>query len=169
MKKFTAYLIAVIAFSVSASAQGRISHVLDLLRGKDAVSCSYQYRMNGNMPMEGDGVAVICGHKYYAKGNGIENYCDGKSVWTVDRSAKEVYIESAGGDIASNIEKFLGGIRDFKYDGSSLSCRIVKKEQGLDLEFKAQGIKTVPASEDGTVYSFDVSALDSSWVISDLR
>ena len=167
MRKWLFILLALLPLTAAAQ-----KHTLESVAahlGADRISLHYDCTIVQPAPVRLSGDLLVQGDCYLAKGNGMENYCDGESVWTVDRSAKEVYIENAGGDIASNIEKFLGGIRDFKYDGSSLSCRIVKKEQGLDLEFKAQGIKTVPASEDGTVYSFDVSALDSSWVISDLR
>lgn len=170
MKRATILLLMLAASTFPAAAQHNIANVLALIRGKDAVSCSYTFKMHGDMPLEGEGIAVLHGHKYYAEGNGVINYCDGTTLWTVDPAAREVYIENAGGNnIVSNIEKYITAVRDFKYDGSSLSCSIIKPDKKLHLDFSASDIRIIPAEEDGTGYSFDVSTLDSSWVVTDLR
>ena len=75
----------------------------------------------------------------------MEIYCDGATRWTVDPQSREVYIETSGG-----LEELLP-YRD------SLT------------ELKLSEVKYQPLSEDLSVFVFDVSALDSSWVVTDLR
>lgn len=36
---------------------------------------------------------MLQGNAYAMRGNGIEVYCDGTSVWTLDPSLKEAYVE----------------------------------------------------------------------------
>ena len=75
----------------------------------------------------------------------MEVYCDGLTRWTVDIKSKEVYVEDAGG-----IEEVLS-YRD------SVS--------GLKLSH----IRYSELSDDLSAFTFDTSALDSSWIVTDLR
>lgn len=86
---------------------------------------------------------------YYVSGNGLDIYCDGQSRWTVDREAREVYIEQACGleEFISDPDSYLGALSDLK-------------------------IKDVKYSslEDGaSIFRFDTKSLDNSWVVTDLR
>lgn len=51
--------------------------------------------------MRGDAEVAVQGDSYTMIGNGLQVYCDGKKVWSVDSAAKEVYVESVD-DLAAN-------------------------------------------------------------------
>ena len=68
----------------------------DAERGS-CVTFSYSFTMRGNAPVRGDGTAVLQGNMFIVKGNGMEIWCDGKSRWTADRTAKELIVEDVDG------------------------------------------------------------------------
>lgn len=82
---------------------------------------------------------------FKASGNGIDVYSDGISRWTVDPESKEVYIENAEGP--DDYLKYLLDIEDLKLSD----------------------LVSSPISDDLEMFVFDVSKLDSSWVVTDLR
>ena len=53
---------------------------------------SYTARLSG-IDNNGTGKLVSQGDKWVVKGNGVEMYCDGLSVWVVDPHSREVIIE----------------------------------------------------------------------------
>ena len=87
-------------------------------------------------------VQVPC---FKASGNGVDVYSDGKTRWTVDPESREVYIEDAQGP--DDYLKYLNDIDDLSLTG----------------------LRTSPLSDDLSPFVFDVSALDGSWVVTDLR
>lgn len=60
------------------------------------VSFDYSYALSAasGSKMTGSGRVVFQGDSFIQEGNGLETYCDGRSRWTVDRSAKEAVAES---------------------------------------------------------------------------
>lgn len=58
------------------------------------VKFGYSYEMiDGDVKMTGSGSVSVQGDSYRMSGDGLEIWCDGRSVCTVDDSAKEVVIE----------------------------------------------------------------------------
>ena len=57
------------------------------------MKCSY-HMLVSQTRIHGDVVVTVQGEAYTMQGNGIQVYCDGSKVWTVDESIKEVYVES---------------------------------------------------------------------------
>lgn len=82
---------------------------------------------------------------FKASGNGIDVYSDGVTRWTVDPESKEVYIEDAEGP--DDYLKYLLDIEDLKLSD----------------------LVSSPISDDLSMFIFDVSKLDGSWVVTDLR
>lgn len=82
---------------------------------------------------------------FKASGNGIDVYSDGVSRWTVDPESKEVYIENAEGP--DDYLKYLLDIEDLKLSD----------------------LVSSPISDNLEMFVFDISKLDSSWVVTDLR
>ena len=64
------------------------------------ISYSYSARISGILN-SGNGHLCAQGLMWSMKGNGVEMYCDAKSLWIVDRSTKEVVIEPAADENAS--------------------------------------------------------------------
>ena len=126
---------------VSSQQVAEIASHLDTHR----ISLHYDCTVTQDTPLKLSGTLLIQGDCYLAKGNGMEIYSDGKTRWTVDPASKEVYIETAGG-----LEELLP-YRD------ALT------------ELKLADVKYQPLSEDLSAFVFDTAALDSSWVVTDLR
>lgn len=130
------------AISLVAASQPELQELRKLLEGK-RVTLDYSFVVDGKVHY--NGTATIQAPCFKAKGNGLEIYCDGTSRWTVDRESKEVYIETAEGP--ESYLSYLDGVTDLK------AMNPVKEA----------------ISDDITPFIFDTSALDSSWVITDLR
>lgn len=56
-----------------------------------------EYHMDvSNMPVTGRSQLLVQGNMYCMKGNGVEVFCNGDAVWTVDEVSREVVIEPCG-------------------------------------------------------------------------
>lgn len=170
MRKYV-ILAACILFGTAAWGQNAIKDVVAIIRGKDVVSCSYSYVMRGSMPLKISGTAEMQGHRYHTTADGgLETYSDGTTCWVVDRKAKEVLISVAGESMVSHLDEYIPYVHISRFDGKNLSCTIVRKDQDIDLDFSASGITLTESSpSDDSRFVFDVSALDSSWIVTDLR
>ena len=168
MKK-TLAILAPLLLCTLAWGQGNIKDVIGILRGKSTISCTYSYVMKGDVPIKDSGKALLFGNKYHTTANGLEIWSDGSTTWTVDKEAKEVYIAPAGENPFSHPEDFVRKVHNLKYDGKSMSCSIVDKENGVDLQFNANDIVLSPATDDDSLFTFDTSSLDKSWIVTDLR
>lgn len=78
------------------AAQSLSRRFSDAERGS-CVTFSYSFTVRGNAPVRGEGTAVLQGNMFIVKGNGMEIWCDGKSRWTADRTAKELIVEDVDG------------------------------------------------------------------------
>lgn len=72
--------------------------LLDRLYEKFADSCveleyTYTSKISG-VNISGSGMLQIQGSMWHNEGNGIEIWCDGKTIWTADLAAEEVVIDS---------------------------------------------------------------------------
>lgn len=145
MRKLTLYIISTLLFCLAASGQEKLA--LEILGKIDSnrVSFTYSCTMAEDMPVKLDGSILAQGSCYLAKGNGLEIYSDGKTRWTVDREAKEVYIEIAG------------GIKEILDNSDAVK------------DLKISNVKYLPLQEGKDTFVFDTSKLDSSWVVTDLR
>ena len=64
------------------------------------ISYSYSARVSGILN-NGQGHLCAQGLMWRVKGNGVEMYCDSKSLWIIDRSMKEAVIEPAADENAA--------------------------------------------------------------------
>ena len=104
MKKIIT-IVAVLLSMAAAAAQTAHRTALDKLC--DALSsscvdmeCSYLMYVSQTR-MSGEAKVSVQGESYTMVGNGLQVYCDGSKVWTVDSTSKEVYVESVD-DMAAN-------------------------------------------------------------------
>ncbi len=96
MKVFISFALLLLFWN--ADAQQSSNALLDKMCSNVAESCvtidyAYTARVSGIDNMA-TGNLVTQGDKWVVKGNGLEMYCDGKSVWVIDPAVKEVVIES---------------------------------------------------------------------------
>lgn len=155
---------------VQAAAQTDASALLKKIQGK-RVSFDYSLNTADKVSVKHSGSAVVEGNCYHIVDNGAELWCDGKSRWTVDPTAKEVYIEATGmeEDMLVSPSKLLGSVRDLVAGGSSASGKYTGEGPGNGATFVLTSIKTSAPKGNPSEFSFDVSALDKQWVITDLR
>lgn len=92
-------ILAAALFSMAvAMAQTAQRTALDKLYDALSSSCvlmECSYSMNVSQTrLTGEAKVSVQGDSYTMIGNGMQVYCDGVKVWTVDSTTKEVYIES---------------------------------------------------------------------------
>lgn len=90
-------LIAAMLLVASAAAQNTQHAALERLRAAYSESCltlKCTYSMYVSQTrVQGEAEVLLQGNAYTMRGNGIEVYCDGTKVWTLDQSLKEAYVE----------------------------------------------------------------------------
>ena len=141
------------------------------------ISYSYSTRMSG-VNYNGNGCLSSQGLMWKMSGNGVDMYCDAKSLWIVDSTMKEVVIEPAASEAESewlsNPAIIFSRIKDtFKVrdiinsaDGKSLLYVLDPLKQGsisycnLELNKSDASIKyAVVALTDGTYIKIEVSSM----------
>lgn len=129
---------------VSAVAQiPDIDEILEKSR-TERVTMNYVCSISELSPVRIRGKLIVQGDCYFAEGYGMRIYCNGSTRWTVDTDNKEVYIENAGG---------IAEVLLYRDSVSNLQISDVRYS----------------APSKSSVFDFDTSTLDSSWVITDLR
>lgn len=205
MRRILTFIFAVLAcFSASAQERQAFDAFASSLTSGE-VSFKYSFKVKADVPLSGNGSAVLSGDSYVIKGNGLEIWCDGKTRWTVDRTACEAYIETVeedSSDYLANPAMLLGTLskafeikesKNGTFNGSATkNIRLVPAiaDTGLDsvvLYLSGNNPRGVKITVDdgtetvfvitsysvkepgGIKFSFDVSGLDSSYVVTDLR
>ena len=143
MKKWI--LILVTLLPLTAAAQRYTLDTVAAHLRTDRISLNYSFTIAEPAPVQLSGALLAQGECYRAIGNGMEIYCNGTTRWTVDPESKEVYIEAAGG-----IEE------------------LVPWQDNLE-DLSLTDVRYLPLSDDLSPFTFDTTALDTSWVITDLR
>lgn len=163
-------IIATLALCWQSSAQNNSPEALLEKCRENCVSLDYSFSVRGDLPVTGSGNALIQGESFRTSGNGMSVYCDGKTRWTVDENAKEVYIENvAPGEDAGNV------IRGYLVDIVDYSCGkdwikgCVKRENHV-IDVSLTGISISEADGDRDRFRLDTGKLDPAvWIINDLR
>ena len=155
---------------VQLAAQDRASLLKQQLES-NKVTFDYTCTTLDKVPVTQTGKVVVDGNCYVIRGSGLEIWCDGKTRWTVDNEASEVYIENSGGtrDFLANPAGYLDNVKDLQVSGTSASGTFTAPGQDTAISFKFTSIKTSTLSGSSEGYSFDTTALGSEWIITDLR
>ena len=90
-------IIAALLIAVSAAAQQAQHAALERLRAAITDSCltlkcTYSVYVSQTR-VQGEAEVMLQRNAYTMCGNGIQVYCDGTKVWTLDSSLKEAYVE----------------------------------------------------------------------------
>lgn len=170
MKRFALIVLLAVA-SIAAAAQG--SSAQALLKKIEGKRLSFEFSLTtaDKVPVKHIGKALIEGKSYIISDNGAEIWCNGKVRWTVDNSAKEVYIEAPGEeeDMLISPEKLLGSVTKLIVGEASASGKYTGEGPAKNATFVLTSIKTSEPLGNGSEFTFNTGALDSSWVITDLR
>lgn len=144
MKHWLLPLLALSLTLCAAAQEPQLAEIASHLQ-TNRISLHYDCTYTEDTPVKLSGVLTIQAPCYRAVGNGMEIYNDGSTRWTVDVKSREVYIEQAEG-----LEE------------------LIAWEESLS-ELKITEVKYLPLEEDTSTFRFDTAALDSSWVVTDLR
>lgn len=142
MRTFPVILILSVCLMAQASAQN-ISDLAAKL-AECRIELSYDCMVGTDAPVHFKGNLTAQGNCYHLTGNGMDIWCDGSTRWSMDVEAKELYIETSNG-----VEEVLA-------------------YQGAVSEISLSDIVITENPDEGN-FSFAVSGLDDSWVITDLR
>jgi len=183
----------------SAMAQGDSLDKLVKALDEQSASFDYTFSTSGSLKLTGSGIVKVQGACFYLKGNGLEVWSDGESIWTLDTAAKELYIDSvdqSGTDI-SNPAQILGSAETAFTKQLATSDMVVLVPKGrsevkqikLVMKDKVNPIltKVSATTSDGTVTDFviknmkygktlpmeqfklDEKTLSKDYIITDLR
>ena len=174
MKRILCILLSLVP--LLAFAQGRGIALLDKAAGK-RVTFDYVYSLD-----QGDGMKEVTRGSVIAQDNcfivsglGLKNYSDGNTLWMVDESAKEVVIDAVVNDdvfsnpalLISSYRNYMDGIKVNHEGSDSLDLTITLDEETM-IRFKLTSVRFADPA-DASEFSLDVSALPSSYVVTDLR
>lgn len=162
--------ITALLFAVSAIAQDQIAAIKDAL-STSRMTASYEYDVDGKVPLAGTGTITVQDNCYMAQGNGILFLCNGITSWTVDESSKEVYIENGEGTdfILGNIDAFLEHVSGLKVTDTKVSGCYTDPGTGAKAHFKLWDIKRSKKADRPGEFCLDTSSLGKDWVVTDLR
>lgn len=161
--------IAAVLIVASAAAQQTQHAALDRLRAVISDSCvtlrcSYSmYVSQTRIQAEAD--VMLQGNAFTVHGDGIEMYCDGTKVWTVDASRKEVYVEPVGNTDVTGLLDPVSVDVEYDREGNPVSAVLVLKD-GLKAEIRIHSFaKTKIKPEDAFRPQVDFG---SDWVVTEL-
>lgn len=144
MNKFLSVFAGLLLGAAAFAQQDRLAEIFSHLQtDRISLHVSCVLVTDTEIPLSGD--VLIQGGCYRVQGGGMEIYCDGSTRWIVDRSGKEVYVESAG-----DPQELLAW-RDSIYD------------------IEVSELRYLPLSDDLSAFRFDTAALGSEWFVTDLR
>lgn len=102
MKHLRGYILSVLLLLCAGVLAAQDTALLDRLYSDMSSSCvemtyTYETEVSG-VKAVGEGKLDVQGEMWTMAGNGIQMWCDGKSLWVADPSLKEVVIEPASGE-----------------------------------------------------------------------
>ncbi len=154
MKNFIKYLCISFLVFGSGMAYAQESVTLDV---------NYYVEISEGSMLNGSAVITFCGRGFSFAGNGIESYSDGESVWVIDTTAKEVYVEPVTPESEAYMDELAAKLSTMK-PGASMSF-LSPENQEVRIRLNA-----VKKSDGKPLSSFRPTMdFDSSWVVTDLR
>ncbi len=127
------------------------------------VSVTFSMALSDEAVIEGKAEAVFQGNAFRMSGEGLEVWCDGNDVWTIDGRAKEVYIETLDSDNKEYVVATTRAVAGMQAGGEA---------DFLTPDDQLVRIKVISIKKTGRrdVSSFrPTQDFDSSWVVTDLR
>ena len=169
MKRLSMKIILAAA-CISAAAQNSAAALLKRVEGK-RLSFDFTLTTADKVPVKHNGSVLIDGSCYHVEDNGMDIWCDGRTKWTVDNAAKEVYVEDPGGeaDILASPSTLLGNVSNLIAGETSVSGKYTGDGPGKGSTFVLTSIKTSEPKGNADEFSFNTLSLKSPWVITDLR
>lgn len=165
------FLLAALLAPLFLRAQNDPAGQLKALLDGGRVTAVYSYDVDGNVPLNGSGTAILEGNCFRLSSGSLLILCDGTALYTVDTSSKEAYIENAdeAGSLLKDPQSLLANIKDLKIGSASVSGSLKDAQNGSTLHFRLLDIQKGAASGKTDEFRFDPAAAGTDWVITDLR
>lgn len=129
-----------------------------------AVTIEAEYEMLvQQVPVTGISELLVQSDKYTMKGNGLEVYCNGEDVWTIDESSREVVIEPCDGmyDVYAVNPVLLLADLDVFFEMKS------QKRIGNDTEYVFEAAKDCGISQAVVLLAADGSIITGKFILQD--
>jgi outer membrane lipoprotein-sorting protein len=168
MRKILTFMAAMFVVA-SAAAQQTQHAALERLRAAISDSCltlECTYSMYVSQTRrQGDAEVMLQGNAYTVRGNGIEVYCDGTRVWTLDSSLKEAYVEAVENAAVNPLLDPASSDIVFDKEGNPVSASFMMQD-GLKVDIKILSVtKSKIKPEDDFRPQVDFG---SDWVVTEL-
>lgn len=172
-------ILSLSGMCLQAVCQDYLGSLVSSLNGSCA-TCSYSFKVSGDLPLNGSGTLTVQGDAFAMSGNGLDLFCDGTTRWTVDRGSEECYIESVDAevlDLSSNPALILGSLDQlFKKGKTSVSSHSGQPTTAISLApiSSEVGFSSAVAHflKDGTLCALVLNSVDGSVIditISDMK
>lgn len=166
MSRFRNILFLLVAWAgvLSASAQ-QMPQELQQQLSNYLTQADFSYVSEADVKVEGEGKFSVQDSCYVLDLGVMQIYSDGQKRWTVDKDAKEVYIESAKGSLAGEIAGYM--LEDVKGLSSGGMVVVVRAADGTRLTLTIPRMK-MTAKAEADYFRFSTSSLGKDWTINDL-
>jgi len=136
------------------------------------LTCKFSYVTRDDIPVKGSGSVWICEDNFSVRTNGLIVLCDGKTRWTIDEEAKEIYAESSDDlrDFLDNPALLLQTMTAIKETSDGITGLYVYENQKIDLKFSS--MKLVPVCETKKSFNPESEVKDfksKGFILTDLR
>lgn len=154
---------------VSAAAQQTQHAALERLRAAISDSCltlKCTYSMYVSQTrVQGEAEVMLQRNAFTMCGNGIEVYCDGTKVWTLDSSLKEAYVEPVENTGVNALLDPTSADVVFDADGNPVSASFIMQD-GLKVDIEILSVaKSKIKPEDAFRPQVD---FNSDWIVTEL-
>lgn len=158
------FLLSVL-FAAASLAAAELPAYLSQMIASSCVRADFTYVAEGRTKVSGEGRISVQDSCYVLDLNLMQVYCDGTRRWSVDPAAKEVCIEKAPGSVKGEIAGYL--IESFHRLPSGGLKTTVTSGNGTRIRLDVPAIKE-DSKQPLSLFRFDTSQLDGTWVITDL-
>ncbi len=150
--------------ALSASAQA-LPQELQQQLATHLVQADFTYVTEADVTIQGEGKLSVQDSCYVLDLGLLQIYCDGHRRWTVDKDAKEVYIEPVSGSLAGVVAGY--NIEDVKGLSDGGLSVVVRSAGGTRITLTIPRMK-MTAKAEADQFRFSTSSLGGDWVINDL-
>ena len=159
------FLLLTTLFVAAHLAAAELPAYLSQMIASSCVSADFNYVAEGRTKVSGEGRITVQDSCYVLDLNLMQVYCDGARRWTVDPVGKEVCIEKAPGSVKGEIAGYL--VESFHKLPSGGLKTTVTSGGGTRIRLDVPALKE-SSKQPVSLFRFDTSLLDGSWVITDL-
>lgn len=161
---FIGLMAALVAFSLNALAEDLPQQLREQL-SRCLTQADFTYVTESDVKVEGEGKFSIQDSCYVLELGPVTVYCDGVKRWTVDKDAKEVYIEQAEGSLEGAVAGYQ--VEDIHELADGAWQVVVRGSGDSRITITISRMKLTAKAEAG-YFRFSTSSLSGYWNVNDL-